>query len=61
MTASRPNRRQFTLAAGATLAAPAFAQSGWPAKPVRIVVPYTPGGFTDQMLEHRFKCLQKMR
>ena len=49
MTASRPNRRQFTLAAGATLAAPAFAQSGWPAKPVRIVVPYTPGGFTDQM------------
>lgn len=43
------NRRQFTVATAAGLAAPAFAQSGWPAKPVRIVVPYTPGGFTDQM------------
>ena len=43
------NRRQFTVATAAGLAAPAFAQSSWPAKPVRIVVPYTPGGFTDQM------------
>ena len=45
-------RRQFntTLLAGsaATLAAPAvFAQATWPNKPIRMIVPYTPGGFTD--------------
>ena len=53
--ASNPSRRTFihtgaVLAAGATLpSAPAWAQSIWPAKPIRIVVPYTAGGFTDQM------------
>ena len=45
-------RRQFntTLLTGsaASLAAPAvFAQATWPNKPIRLVVPYTPGGFTD--------------
>ena len=41
------NRRSFSLAMAATLAAPvAFAQA-WPAKPIRIIVPYPPGGFTD--------------
>jgi tripartite-type tricarboxylate transporter receptor subunit TctC len=45
-------RRRFntTLLAGgaATLAAPAvFAQAAWPSKPIRMIVPYTPGGFTD--------------
>lgn len=46
------SRRRFSLAtaaATASLAAPSFAQSAWPSKPIRIVVPYTPGGFTDQM------------
>ncbi|WP_432725318.1 tripartite tricarboxylate transporter substrate binding protein [Variovorax sp. W6] len=44
------SRRRFTFAtAAASLALPAFAQSTWPSKPIRIVVPYTPGGFTDQM------------
>jgi tripartite-type tricarboxylate transporter receptor subunit TctC len=33
--------------AGAVL--PALAQSAWPTRPIRIVVPYTAGGFTDQM------------
>ena len=33
--------------AGAVL--PALAQSAWPSRSIRIVVPYTAGGFTDQM------------
>ena len=42
--------RRHLLAAGlAGLAAPALAQSAWPSRPIRIVVPYTAGGFTDQM------------
>lgn len=47
---SHPARRRLVLAAAAaSLGLPAFAQSGWPARPLRIVVPYPPGGFTDQM------------
>lgn len=49
-------RRRFNLAVLGAVASIASAvplvsaaQSGWPTKPIRIVVPYTPGGFTDQM------------
>jgi tripartite-type tricarboxylate transporter receptor subunit TctC len=45
-------RRRFNLAATAAasaVCAPLLAQTTWPNKPIRIIVPYTPGGFTDQM------------
>lgn len=43
------NRRQALLATTAALSAPsAFAQKdNWPSKPLRIVVPYPPGGSSD--------------
>lgn len=47
-----PNRRRALRLIGAGAAAvalPVFAQATWPNRPIRIVVPYTPGGFTDQM------------
>jgi tripartite-type tricarboxylate transporter receptor subunit TctC len=46
-------RRQYLLAASATTAlavAPsARAQANWPNKSIRMIVGYTPGGFTDNM------------
>jgi tripartite-type tricarboxylate transporter receptor subunit TctC len=51
MTTRTRSRRHLLLvvlaaAAAAATVPPAHAQS-WPARPIRIVVPYPPGGFTD--------------
>ena len=46
------SRRRFNIAVAAgvsAVGAPLVAQQAWPNKPIRIIVPYTPGGFTDQM------------
>jgi len=46
----RPDRRRLitgTLALGVTGAIPARAQSAYPNRPVRVIVPFAPGGVTD--------------
>ena len=42
-----PTRRRILAAGASVLATPAFAQSTFPTKPIRIVVPYPAGGQTD--------------
>ncbi|MCX7371970.1 MAG: tripartite tricarboxylate transporter substrate binding protein [Alphaproteobacteria bacterium] len=41
--------RRALLAASA-LAAPALAQPAWPSRPVRVIIPFTPGGASDLMM-----------
>lgn len=42
-------RRELLAAAAASVALPSFGQGkdNWPSKPIRIVVPYPPGGSSD--------------
>jgi tripartite-type tricarboxylate transporter receptor subunit TctC len=40
-------RRHFTAAVAATLAAPLVQAQNWPARPIKVLVGYPPGGFTD--------------
>ena len=40
-------RRHFTAAVAATMAAPMVRAQSWPARPIKVLVGYPPGGFTD--------------
>lgn len=44
------SRRALLAASGALLAAPAVAQAGFPNRPIRLIVPWPPGGSTDGQL-----------
>jgi tripartite-type tricarboxylate transporter receptor subunit TctC len=45
--ARRRFNQRLVAAPLAVLAAPAVHAQAWPSKPIRVVVPYPPGGFTD--------------
>jgi tripartite-type tricarboxylate transporter receptor subunit TctC len=57
-------RRTLMAASGATLAAtfaggPAVAQAAWPNKPVKVIVPYPPGGGADTLSRLLFANVQE--
>ena len=54
------NRRQALIAGTAALASPwIHAQSGWPTKPVAVIVPFPPGGGTDAFGRPLFAVMTK--
>ena len=52
------NRRAFIATGAALAAAPACAQA-WPARPVKILVPFAPGGNTDSIARLAAKQLSE--
>lgn len=50
---------QAVSASLATAALPSMAQAAWPSRPIKFIVPYTAGGFTDQMARLLQVGLQK--
>ena len=50
--------RLAAVALAATIALPALAQKDWPTKPVKIVVPFAPGGGSDFIARYIAKRLQ---
>ncbi len=56
-----PTRRQLLIASAAAIAAPGVrAQgSGWPTKPVTVIVPFPPGGGTDAFARPLFALLSR--
>ena len=57
--ALRAHRRAILLAAGAAFSRPALAQGRFPDRPIRVIVPWTPGGATD--IQMRSLCDQASR
>lgn len=55
-------RREFALAAAAALLAPALSAraDSYPSKPVRLIVPYPPGGGTDTVARAVFEQVSKL-
>jgi len=54
--------RRHTLLSLAAMPALSFAQDGWPTKPVKLIVPFAPGGPTDtvaRLLAERMQALWK--